>query len=159
MAGDSGRGTRDVLDHLFTEKLRSAPVTVPQRVTIVTLGARDLSGLRSFYSRWGWIESDESNESWVAFEVGGTLLSLYPLALLGDEAAPGLPQPEPGWNGVTFAINVESEADLMAMFDAAVEAGATVVARPTRRTWGGMSGYVADPEGNRWEMAAGSGDL
>ena len=60
------------------------------------------------------------------------------------------------WNGVTLAINVQSEADLRAMFDAAVAAGAALVAPVVRRAWGGMSGYVADPEGNRWELAVGS---
>jgi uncharacterized glyoxalase superfamily protein PhnB len=57
---------------------------------------------------------------------------------------------------VTFAINVQSEADLRAMFDSALAAGAAPIAPITRREWGGMSGYVADPEGNRWELAVGS---
>ena len=35
--------------------------------------------------------------------------------LLGDEAAPGAPTPAADWNGVTFAINVQSEAELRAM--------------------------------------------
>lgn len=32
-------------------------------------------------------------------------------------------------------------------------AGAVAVAEPTDREWGGYSGYIADPEGNRWELA------
>lgn len=32
-------------------------------------------------------------------------------------------------------------------------AGARVVGAPVDREWGGYSGYVADPEGNRWEIA------
>ncbi|MEM9038375.1 MAG: VOC family protein [Actinomycetota bacterium] len=130
---------------------------VPQRVSIVTLGARDLASLRSFYGRWGWTETDEAGEMWTAFDVGGWLLSLFPLDLLGDEAAPGAPVPAAGWNGVTFAINVSAEDELRSVFDAAVAAGATIVAPITRREWGGTSGYVADPEGNRWELAVGSG--
>jgi uncharacterized glyoxalase superfamily protein PhnB len=38
-------------------------------------------------------------------------------------------------------------------FAAAVRAGAAVVAEPVERPWGGRSAYVADPEGNRWEIA------
>jgi len=34
-----------------------------------------------------------------------------------------------------------------------VAAGARVVGAPVDREWGGYSGYVADPEGNRWEIA------
>jgi len=131
-------------------------VAIPQRVSIVTLGARDLASLRAFYARWGWTETEDANEGWSAFDVGGWLLSLYPIDSLGDEAAPGATRPEAEWNGVTLAINVESEAHLRAIFDAAIAAGAAQVAPVTRREWGGMSGYVADPEGNRWELAVGS---
>jgi uncharacterized glyoxalase superfamily protein PhnB len=35
----------------------------------------------------------------------------------------------------------------------AVNAGATAVASPVERDWGGYSGYFADPEGYRWEIA------
>jgi hypothetical protein len=36
---------------------------------------------------------------------------------------------------------------------ASVAAGATPVAAPVARDWGGRSAYIADPEGNRWEIA------
>lgn len=98
-------------------------------------------------------ETENADEDWAAFDVGGWLLSLYPIDSLGHEAAPGAPTPAAEWNGVTFAISVQSEADLHAMFDSALAAGAAPVAPITRREWGGMSGYVADPEGNRWELA------
>jgi uncharacterized glyoxalase superfamily protein PhnB len=39
------------------------------------------------------------------------------------------------------------------VFAGFVAAGATVVAEPVDRSWGGRSGYIADPEGNRWEIA------
>jgi uncharacterized protein len=129
---------------------------VPQTISIVTIGARNLASLRSFYAGWGWTETEEASELWTAFDVGGWLLSLYPIDSLGVEAAPGAATPEAGWNGVTFAINVPSEADLVAVFQAAVAAGAEVITPVTRRAWGGSSGYVADPEGNRWELAVGS---
>ena len=129
---------------------------IPQRVSIVTLGARDLVSLRAFYRGWGWSETDDSSEAWAAFDVGGWLLALYPLDLLGEEAAPEETTPEPGWNGLTLAINVDSEAALRAMYDSAVAAGASSVSPVVPREWGGMSGYVADPEGNRWELAIGA---
>lgn len=37
--------------------------------------------------------------------------------------------------------------------EAARVAGGRVLAEPTEREWGGMSGYFADPEGNVWEIA------
>ena len=38
-------------------------------------------------------------------------------------------------------------------FAAATAAGATPIAEPITREWGGRSAYFADPEGNRWEIA------
>ena len=32
-------------------------------------------------------------------------------------------------------------------------AGGTVVAEPVRASWGGVTAYVADPDGFRWEVA------
>jgi uncharacterized glyoxalase superfamily protein PhnB len=40
-----------------------------------------------------------------------------------------------------------------ALCDLALRSGGRVVADPVDREWGGYSGYVADPEGNRWEVA------
>ena len=34
-----------------------------------------------------------------------------------------------------------------------VAAGARKVGQIADRPWGGRSGYVSDPEGNRWEVA------
>lgn len=54
-----------------------------------------------------------------------------------------------------MAINVESEEQVQDVFDTAVASGAIEIQEPTRRDWGGLSAYIADPEGNRWEIAAG----
>jgi uncharacterized protein len=123
------------------------------RLSSVTLGARDLPALWSFYRAWGWVERG-SEDDWVAFDAGGTLLALYPIGSLGAEAAPGMASPDAGaWNGVTLAINVRDAALVDEAFRRALDAGAVAVAEPQEREWGGRSGYVADPEGNRWEIA------
>lgn len=57
------------------------------------------------------------------------------------------------WNGVTLAVNLSSRAEVRGVYAAAIACGATAVAEPTERDWGGFSGYIADPEGNRWEVA------
>ena len=98
----------------------------------MTLGARDLASLRAFYAGWGWTETEDASEFWSVFDVGGLLLSLYPIGALGEEAAPGAHAPSTGWNGITLSINVQSEADLDAVFGAAVAAGAEVIAPVTR---------------------------
>ncbi|MFF0316355.1 VOC family protein [Micromonospora sp. NPDC005252] len=126
---------------------------IPSRLSVVTLGVRDMGSLRSFYRSLGWPELSASDDGWSAFLLGGVLLALYPLPDLAAEAAPGVAGPAGGWSGVTLACNVDDRAEVDKAFAAAVAMGATVVAEPTDRPWGGRSAYIADPEGNRWEIA------
>ncbi len=126
---------------------------MPQRINSVTLGARSVPSLRAFYRAWGWSENDGSNDEYTSFTAGTTRLALYPIELLGQEAAPASPERDLGtWNGVTLAINFASSGDVDQAVEVARIAGAEVVAPPTDRGWGGRSGYIADPEGNRWEL-------
>ena len=80
------------------------------------------------------------------------MLALYPLDKLAEEAAPDATAPG-GWSGITLACNVDSKDAVDTVFAAAVAAGATPVAEPVDRFWGGRSAYIADPEGHRWEIA------
>lgn len=125
---------------------------MPSRLSVVTLGARDLPRLRRFYRGLGWKELPSSEDGWAAFLIGGVLLALYPVEELAAEAADGSPPPT-GWSGVTLACNVESPQQVDTAFEAAVAVGAMAVAEPVDRAWGGRSAYIADPEGNRWEIA------
>lgn len=128
---------------------------IPSRLTVVTLGARDLPKLRAFSLALGWPELPSSDDTWAAFPLGGAMLALYPLDELAHEAAPGAVAAAPpgAWNGMALACNVETSAQVDTAYAAALAAGATSVAPPTDREWGGRSAYVADPEGNRWELA------
>jgi uncharacterized glyoxalase superfamily protein PhnB len=127
-------------------------VTIPQRISFVSLGARDVGTLRRFYTSWGWQEREKSSDKAAQFEVGDVRLALYPLDVLGGEAAPGS-EPPGDWKGFTLAINLPSKQSVDEAYRVAMAAGARVVGRPMDRAWGGYSGYVADPEGNRWEIA------
>jgi uncharacterized glyoxalase superfamily protein PhnB len=126
---------------------------VPQRLSFVTLGTRHMRGRRDFYAAWGWQERDGGSDEFAQFAMGGVRLALYPLDLLGAEAAHGLSAPAAGWNGVTLAINVGSREQVDAAYRVALAAGARSTGEPVAREWGGCSAYVADPEGQRWEIA------
>ena len=52
-----------------------------QRVSIVTLGVKDLNRGREFYERLGWRRSMANNEDIVFFQAGGMALALYPFSL------------------------------------------------------------------------------
>jgi catechol 2,3-dioxygenase-like lactoylglutathione lyase family enzyme len=124
---------------------------IPARLSIVTLGTRDMDVLRSFYRTLGWPELPNGDSSWTGFLLGGVLLALFPLSDLTAEAAPDSTAPT-GWSGVTLACTVGTRDEVDSAFDAAVTAGATPVAAATDRSWGGRSAFIADPEGNRWEI-------
>jgi len=129
-------------------------VPVPQRLTFVTLGARDVLTLRRFYRELGWAENEGASDTFASFDCGSVKLALYPLDLLHEEAAPTASLPEPGtWTGVTLAVNLGDAEEVNRAYADALAAGAVAVAEPTYREWGGYSGYIADPEGNRWELA------
>lgn len=127
-------------------------MTLPQRINYITLGARDMASLRAFYAGVGWNERPGSSDDFATYEAGATLLALYPIEQLGEEAAPGERLLELGWNGFTLGINVESPQAVDDTFQSAVAVGAHSVAEPVKREWGGYSGYFSDPEDNRWEI-------
>jgi catechol 2,3-dioxygenase-like lactoylglutathione lyase family enzyme len=127
---------------------------LPARLSIVTLGARDIGALRRFYQALGWPELPNGDDTWTGFLLGGVLLALFPLRDLTAEAAPGSADPT-AWSGVTLACTVDTRADVDRAFSAAVIAGATPIAAATDRPWGGRSAFIADPEGNRWEITWG----
>jgi catechol 2,3-dioxygenase-like lactoylglutathione lyase family enzyme len=127
---------------------------VPQRVSLVTLGARNLPALRAFYKRLGWEESATSSDDYAVFTTAGVLLSLFPLQRLAEDA--GLEVPPPGpceFRGVTFAINVEHPEQVDAVIGHVASAGGRVLRQPSQAFWGGRTAYFADPEFNLWEVA------
>jgi predicted lactoylglutathione lyase len=125
------------------------------RVTFVTIGARDVTELRAFYERVGFTDRTPSIPDFASFLAGGVLLALYDLEKLTAEADPGAPPPPTGgFHGIALACNADSKDEVDALFQRWVDAGATAVHEPVDRADIGVrSGYVADPEGNRWEIA------
>jgi uncharacterized protein len=131
-------------------------VTTPARVTFVTIGARDITSLRAFYGRVGFTDLNPTIPDLASFLAGGVILALYDIEKLVEEADPGQAAPAAGggWNGVGLACNVDRKDEVDAAWQAWVDAGATPIHAPVERADIGVrSGYVADPEGNRWEIA------
>jgi uncharacterized protein len=127
---------------------------MPQSLFAVTMGSRDIARQRRFYESWGWTAVPYSNEEYVAFSLSGATVAFFEAEKLTEEAASGASTPPDGaWNGVTLAVPVAAKDDVDTTWRAAIDAGASAVADPVDRPWGGRSGYVADPEGNRWEIA------
>jgi len=127
---------------------------IPARLSVVTLGVRDFARMRAFYRALGWAESENASDEWTAFATAGARLALYPIDLLAKES--GLPHragTEDGFARVSLAVNVEAPDAVDGAYRAMVAAGGRSLAEPVTQDWGGRSAYVADPEGNTWEIA------
>ena len=122
----------------------------PQRVTLVTLGVRDLARSKSFYAALGWTPAEET-KSVVFYQMNGMVLGLFGLTDLAADQAREVA--ELGTGAMTLAQNFSTESEVDAAFNLAVTAGATVLKRPEQVFWGGYSGYFADPDGHVWELA------
>jgi hypothetical protein len=128
-------------------------------VSVITLGVRDLERARRFYGeQLGWpVEQD--SENWSCYLLGGgkTALALYPWDELAEDA--GVPAEGSGFQGITLAYNVRSRERVDEVLAEAEAGGGRVVQPPRETTWGGYSGYFADPEDHLWEVATGATQL
>ncbi len=122
-----------------------------QRLSLVTLGVRDLAVSRAFYRRLGWKESSPGNEDVAFFQCGGLVFALWSRdALMEDARVEG---PGSGFANISLAHNVRSKAEVDATLNEAEKAGAKIL-RPAGDVFsGGYTGYFADPDGFAWEVA------
>lgn len=126
--------------------------SIPPRLSIVTLGVRDVRLARDFYRSLGWQEASTSGEPWACFRTAGALLALYPVDDLAVDAAAPAARSAALFGGFTLAVMVETPELVDRTLEAARAGGAAIVKEPAD-AFGGRSGYFADPEGNRWEVA------
>ena len=128
-------------------------MTLPARTSLVTLGVADVEAAAAFYERLGWRRSSASVPGVIAFfPTTGAVVGLWSTADLANEVRqPGATAP--AFRAVALAINLEDEAAVDRALEAALAAGATLVAPATRMDWGGYSAYFADPDGHTWEVA------
>lgn len=121
-----------------------------QRVSVITLGVADLEHSREFYEAWGW-KPEEVTDHIVFFRGNGMVIALFGReALAADQ---GRPDAVLGSGAIALAQNYGTVAEVDERFRAAIIAGATMLKRPAETSWGGYSGYFADPDGHVWELA------
>ena len=121
-----------------------------QRLSLVTLGVRNLERSRAFYEALGWKTGAAPADDVVFFQAGGMIVALWGREQLTEDTAV---EDSGGWGGVTLAYNTRSPAEVDEVLAEAEGAGATI-ARPGAETfWGGYSGVFVDPEGHAWEVA------
>jgi len=123
---------------------------VEQRLSLVTLGVRDLARARRFYEALGWRSGAAPADDVVFFQAGCMIVALWGRDQLAEDT---VAQDGGGWGGITLAYNARSPAEVDSVLAEAGSAGGTI-ARPGAETfWGGYSGVFVDPEGHPWEVA------
>ena len=123
-----------------------------QRISLLTLGVRDLAKAKAFYDALGWVaETVGHPEAPVPYNLNGMCFALWEWEKLAADA--GLPETGVGFRGVSIAHNVESKDAVDSVMAAAAAAGGMIV-KPAHDTfWGGYSGYFSDLDGHLWEIA------
>lgn len=132
-------------------------MTVPARLSIVTLGVADLARSVGFYTSLGWTPMPGGEPDVIEwFATNGSVIGLFPHDELAADVGVAA-EPSSGFRGVTLAMNFASESEVDAAFADAVAAGAASIKVPAATPWGGHSGYFVDPDGHLWEVAYGPG--
>lgn len=127
-------------------------MSVEQRLTLITLGVADVSRATAFYEqKFGWKKMLSSNDEITFFVLNGIMLSLFKRESLAEDAT--ISPEGTGFRGFSLAWNARSEAEVDAVVQELKNKGVTVVKEPQKVFWGGYSGYVADVDGNLWEIA------
>src|SRR3954454_6295159 len=122
-----------------------------KRVSLITLGVRDLKRAVEVYGALGWKPDNDYAEQGVAFFQGpGTIMALWSRE---DLTADSAVEDSGGWGGVTLAYNTRSTDEVDAVIAEAEAAGAKIGRAPAETFWGGYSGIFIDPDGHPWEVA------
>ena len=122
------------------------------RISLITLGVRDLARSRAFYADGlGWPVHEVDSDEVVFLELDGTWLGLFGWDDLAQDAT--VDAAGTGFRGVSLAHNVATRDEVDAVLALAGRHGASIVKPPVEPPHGGYSGYFADPDGHLWEVA------
>ncbi len=121
-------------------------------MTFITLGVEDLNQSIDFYeNKFGWKRSELSNESIIFYDLNGTHLALYDREELAKDV--NVDPLGNGFRSFTMAYNTRSEKEVDDLIENLRKQGVQIIKEPQKVFWGGYSSYIADPDGNLWEIA------
>jgi uncharacterized protein len=123
---------------------------VRQRVSVITLGVRDLARARRFYESLGWSTGAGAEDDVVFFQAGEMVLALWDRDRLAQDSSV---EDSPGWGGVALALNVGSPEEVREVIEETRAAGASIGREPGETFWGGYGAVFIDPDGHPWEVA------
>lgn len=124
--------------------------TLEQRMTVLTIGADDLSAMRTFYEKTlGW-KPVAQNKDVVFYKLNGFLFSICGKKMLADFI--GVKSEGTGFRAVTIGYNVNSEEEVRAHYEK-LKDKVKILKQPTAPPFGGLFFYFTDIEGNILEIA------
>ena len=110
-------------------------MSVPARISIVTLGVDDLARSKAFYEALGWELASSVGDEICWFRTADSYLGLFGREDLAKDAALRS-EPRAEFGGITMAINLESEEAVDQAIAEAVRAGAKILS--PRCDWTGV---------------------
>lgn len=120
------------------------------RISVITLGVKDMSAAERFYSKGLGLETGSVKGGVTYFDTGGTWLAIFPRDALAQYA--GVSSRGEGFPGITLSINVDSREDVNDLLNRARSAGADIVKVAGDVSWGGYTGWFRDPFDHLWEV-------
>ena len=127
-------------------------MSVPARISIVTLGVDDVARSKAFYEALGWEVAGSVGDEICWFRTSGLVSGpVRPrIAREGCRAPLGADRGV-RWHHPRDQRRKRGGRD--EAFEAATGAGGRILKPAERTDWGGYSGYFADPDGHPWEVA------
>ena len=127
-------------------------MTIPARLSFVTLGVEDVDRATRFYQALGWPLSSGSVPGDVSFfRTAGGLLALWSVKNMAAEHDIE-DRAISKFRGTEVAMNLDSPEQVDEALSTAAAAGGKLVKRGQRTDWG-YHGYFADLDGHVWEVA------
>ena len=121
-----------------------------QRISLTTLGVRNISAAVAFYRKLGW-EPFHHEQDVAFYRMNGAVFGFFTLDGLARES--NCAPEDMGTGAMTLAQNFPTEAEVDAAYNTAIEAGAKALKPPTKADWGGYFCSWADPDGHVWQYA------
>ncbi|MFE2961220.1 VOC family protein [Nocardia tengchongensis] len=124
------------------------------QVTTIMLAVEDMDRSKKFYEGLG-AKLGQDFPNFASFELGGgSAMGIYPIDWAAKDA--GVSAEGEGFRGVSFHFIVDSQEEVDEVIAKVVAGGGSVVREAEGAGWGGYFGYIADPDGHLWKIAAAS---
>jgi catechol 2,3-dioxygenase-like lactoylglutathione lyase family enzyme len=121
------------------------------RISMITLGVRDVQVSYNFYSKILGFPSPKGIEGDIVFfNINHMLLAICPKEKLAEDAC--LPDDGSGFSGNTLVHIVKSQQEVDEIIQNLRKAGVRITKEPQYTFWGGYDAYFQDPDGYSWEI-------